>query len=336
MRFYRKAIGIVFWLVITCLLLSACVAGEPATEPMETSQVTVPTVTTVPNEISEPTTEPETESTEESVPEVYAIDMEKLAADAGMWCEVCKDGEVIGLFYQCAFPIQYSFEDIMPADERDVTDISGWIRYYRQDGTVEVILYAGDIIRCTVDGKTEWFLNETRPTYDWLMQNLDRTIQRIHEPIRIDYSVYSEWDYREVQGDGLGEEKTPGPITAQQAEEFLNCVEEQVSALGADAKDVASLADLFLRCTGAVEIMDKQDFDWSMFTTGDAFQSIGLQALMKIKGGYFSWRMDRSYQPAVVYIDGDLAVAYDNNIEIYFRLMDGRWFIADVMRPWPR
>lgn len=318
-------------LLALCLVLSAC---SQASHHPESASPTVDTepATTAPAEVTEPRTEPTAEPTE-AAPVVHSIDMEALAGDAGMWCEVCRDGEVIALFYKCAFPVQYSFEDITPVDACDISGISSWIRYYREDGSVEVILYAGDIIRCTEDGRTEWFLSEARPKYDWLMQSLNGTIQRVNEPIRVDYSVYSEWDYNEVQGDGLGEEKTPGSTTTHQAEEFLNTIEKQVSSLGTDEWYVAELADLFLRCTSAVEITDRSEFDWSLFATKDAFNSIGVQALMKIKGGYFSWRMDKSYQPAVVYIDGDLALAYDNNIEIYFRLVDGRWLIVDVSRP---
>ena len=253
-----------------------------------------------------------------------------------MWCEVCEDGKVIVRFYQCAFPVQYSFENITPVDFWDVSDISSWIRYYSEDGTVEAILYAGDIVKCTVDGSTAWYLSEDMPKYDWLTQNMKSTIRRVNEPIRVDYSVYSEWDYNEVHGEGLGQEKTPGSTTTRQAEEFLNSIGEQIATLGTEERDVASLADLFLRCTSAVDILDMKDFDWSVFTTEDASRSIGIQALMKIKGGYFFWRMDRNFQPAVVFIDGDSAMAYDNNIEIYFRLQNGRWFVEDVIRPCSR
>lgn len=318
-----------------CFFLSACSQPPKQTEPVETTVPTEPSVTAAPTEATEPPTEPPTEPTE-AAPVVYSVMLDQLAGEDGLWCEVYQVGELAARFYQCAFPIQYNFENLTPADPCDVSGISSWIRYYREDGTAEVILYSGDILSCMVDGETKWFLNEARPKYDWLMQSLKSTIQRVNEPIRVDYSVYSEWDYNEVQGDGLGEERNPGSFTTSQAEEFLNTIEEQVSNLGTDEWDVADLADLFLRCTSAVEITDRSDFDWSLFTTKDAFNSIGIQALMKIKGGYFPWRMDRYFQPSVVFIDGDRAMAYDNNIYIYFRLLNGRWFVEDVTRPCSR
>lgn len=339
----RMRINLILLLSIVCLLMSAC---NENTAPTETVPVTIETAgiaATTPDDVIPSTTAPVTEpiptpttDPTDPAPVVHSIDMEELAGGTGMWCEVCEDGKVIARFYQCAFPVQYSFENITPVDSWDVSDISSWIRYYREDGTVEVILYAGDIVKCTVDGSTAWYLSEAMPKYDWLTQNMKSTIRRVNEPIRVDYSVYSEWDYNEVHGEGLGQEQTPGSTTTRQAEEFLDTIGEQVSGLGTEEWDVASLADLFLRCTSAVDILDMKDFDWSVFTTEDASRSIGIQALMKIKGGYFFWRMDRNFQPAVVFIDGDRAMAYDNNIEIYFRLQNGRWFVEDVIRPCSR
>lgn len=421
----------VLLLLFACLLMSACTGN---TMPTETEPVTIAKealATTAQDEKTEPTTEPVTEpATEpttvpsESVPVVYSIIMEDLAGDVGMWVEVCEGGEVTGRFYQCAFPIQYDFENITPVDALDVSGISSWIRYYREDGTADVILYAGDIIQCTVNGNTEWFLAEARPKYDWLMENLRGTIQSLRLPIRLGYSgsaetalenyalqsvydaqVYggseddfemlnisirqqsgnvisadlefavrggrglagasnyapgtgeyegwtiyqdsvvlekhgdglwyeiSQWDYMEWQNGGIGSNQKFADMYIRNAEELLDTLEDQIAVLGISEADLAKLADLFLRCTTAVSITEREDFDWSVLTTWDASNHIGFRTMLMIKGGYFRGRMDRNFEPAFVRIDNDRAVVRDNDTILYFHLTDGRWQVDDVMRP---
>ena len=421
-------------LFVLCIILPGCTGNIPSTEPVDTTGPTEPTVATVLNVTTLPTTEPVTEpATEpttvpsESVPVVYSIIMEDLAGDVGMWVEVYEDGQILGSFYQCAFPIQYNFENITPVDAQDVSGISGWIRYYREDGSLEVTLYAGDILKCTVDGNTEWYLNEVRPSYEWLMEDMRWTIKELREPIRIGYygpadsilhsyaeqnagiakmyggasgeyqvlsatiteqsgslvcgeisfavkggyqlagagrceagtgeyegwTIYhdsivlerhadglwykiSSFDLRDWRNGGIGREGTLLPQTIARAEELLDSAPELVAALGTSEQDLADLANLFLRCTTAVSVCGREDFDWSIFTTTDAQNHIGFQSVMTIKGGFFMLRFDSEFLPAVVRIDGDMAIVYDNDTHIYFRLTDGQWLIDDIYRPNPR
>lgn len=341
-------------LLAFCFLLSACTATEPetsgATDISEPTEVTVPVTTSVAE------TEPASETTE-PVPVVHSIILEDIAGDDGLWCETVQDGKTSACFYKCAFPIQYNFENLTPAESCDVSGISDWIRFYREDGTAEVILYAGDILCCTVDGRTEWFVNAELPGYEWLLSHLSGTIRRVNGPVRTGYSIsqsgtvttydsmllekhadglwyeISQWDYQEWQNGGIGTVKVPGPITSAQAEEFLNTIEAEVSALGTSDADLAKLANLFLRCTSAVAITDTQDFDWSLFVTEDASGYIGFQSILMIKGGFFPWRMDRNFEVDAVHIDGDQAVVFNNDTYLYFRLIDGRWLLDDISRP---
>lgn len=401
--------SIVFsWLCVLCILLPGCTGNITSTEPVGSTHTTAPADAFIPNATTLPSTvpvtedasEPTTEPTE-TVPVVYSIILEELAGDTGMWVEVCEGGQVTGRFYQCAFPSQYDLENITPVGAQDVSGSPGCIHYYREDGTAEVILYAGDIIQCTVDGNTEWFLSRERPTYDWLMENLRGTVQSLHLPIRLGYSgsaeaalesyalqsvqVYggseedfrmldisireqsgnviladlefavrggrgpagaststpgtgeyegwtiyqdsvvlekhgdglwyeiSQWDYMEWQNGGSGADQRPGHISLRKAEELLDTLEDQIAAMGTSEGDLAKLADLFLRCTTAVAITETEDFDWSVLTTWDASNHIGLRTMLMMKGGYFRGRMDRNFEPALVRIDNDRAVVRDND-----------------------
>ncbi len=419
------------WLIIACLILSACGVENPATEITQTPQTTAPTVTTVPTEVTEPVTEhtteptaPPTEPTTEPAPEVYSINMQKLMGDQGVWVDVCQNGEITACFYTCRFVIR--LENLTPVEARDVSGISSWIRYYREDGTLELTLYAGDIIKCSADGKTEWFLDEEASSFEWLMNNMTWTKKELRDPIRIGYygpadtllqsyaeqnagiakmnggesgeyqvlsaalteqtgnlvcgeisfavkggyqlagagrceagtgeyegwTIYhdsvvlerhsdglwykiSPYDLKDWRNGGIGKEGTLLPQTIARAEELLDSAPELVAALGTSEQDLADLANLFLRCTTAVSVCGREDFDWSIFTTADAQNHIGFQSVMMIKGGFFMLRFDSKFLPAVVRIDGDMAVAYDNDTHIYFRLTEGRWLIDDIYRPNP-
>lgn len=415
------------WLLTACMLLSACAAGAPATQPTETPQDTAPTEVyeSISEAVTEPTTEPvelSTEPTTEPAPEVYSINMQKLLEDQGVWVDVCQDGEVTACFYSCSFNIR--LENLTPVENWDVSGISSWIRYYREDGTLEVTLYAGDIIKYAVDGNTAWLLDEEASSYDWLMEDMKWTIKELSEPIRMGYSgpadsvlqsyaeqnagiakmyggasgeyqvlsatiteqsgslvsgevsfavkggyqlagagrsevgtgEYEGWtiyhdsvvferhsdglwyeispfDLQEWRSGGIGREGTLLPQTIARAEELLDSAPEAVAALGTAEQDLADLANLFLRCTTAASIAGKEDFDWSIFTTPDAHNHIGFQSVMMMKGGFFMLRFDSKFLPAVVRVDGDMAVVYDNDTHIYFRLVDGHWLIDDLYRP---
>ena len=137
----------------------------------------------------------------------------------------------------------------------------------------------------------------------------------------------------EWQNGGIGVNQKPGDSSLRKAEELLDSLGDRIAALGTSEADLAKLADLFLRCTTAVSITEREYFDWSVLTTWDATNHIGYRTLLMIKGGYFRGRMDRNFKPGFVRIDNDRAVVRDNDTIIYFHLADGRWLVDDVMRP---
>lgn len=112
------------------------------------------------------------------------------------------------------------------------------------------------------------------------------------------------------------------------AEEFLLSLDQEVQNLGTDVSELPKLAELFLRTARAVSITDRTDFDWTWMCTEDAMSYLGMRSLMKRPTVFYG-----GFEPEFIYVEGDTAFVYHYEAVIYFRQIDGKWKVEDIVRP---
>ena len=133
---------------------------------------------------------------------------------------------------------------------------------------------------------------------------------------------------------------TPG-TPDQTALDYLETVPTTLALIRQteDETSICALAQLFCKTVTALPMAGNPEFDWNQLCTEDAFDHIGMQSLKKlcIDSNFYAAHalgsLDAPMEFAFVAIQGDRAVAYNSQLQIYFVHTEAGWMIEDVCQP---